>query len=425
MIRHFIVALCFLLIAAGVTGQVKPPQDVPLTLDSCQAMARRHYPVTRQYGLNAALEDNALRRASTARRPQLLIGGQATYQSDVTSIPQPNGQSIAILSQDQYNLYGEVAQPVTDFFLVEGQQAAIRASADVDQCKVDVDLHHVREQVNQLFFTILHIDQQIALNQLLREELQSGRKKLAAGVEHGVAIQSQVAEIDAELLMAEQRDSELTAMRKGATGMLARLTGQPVSGRQALATPEIPEIPVTIRRPELALFEAQRISLDARLKIVGDVAIPKVSLFMRGGYGRPALDLFKDEFGLYYLGGIRLAWPVSAFYTLEKDKQEIRLQQASTSVREDEFQLQTEINLLRYRTEADRYAALLASDEELIRLRTGITATARDQLNNGIMTATDYITYVTAEYRVRQQRALHDIQQRWALYNLQTEAGNE
>jgi outer membrane protein TolC len=400
-------------------------QEAALTLDSCQARARRLYPVTRQYAVNAALQDNALKRSGTARLPQVTVGGQATYQSDVTQIPQPNGESFKILSEDQYNLFGEVAQPITDLFLVDDQQAVIRAGHEVQQRQVDVELHHLREQVNQLFFSILHIDRQLTLNQLLRDELQAGRKKIAAAVENGIAIRSQVAEIDAELLRTDQRDTELLATRKGFTGMLAELTGQVVPDNQRLETPAMPVIPDTLRRPELALYDAQRTALDARLKVVGDVAIPKVSLFVRGGYGRPALDFFKNEFDFYYIGGIRLAWPVSALYTTDEDKQEIRLNQATTGIRKEQFLLQTQMNLVREQNEVDRYAALLSSDEELIRLRAEITGAARDQLNNGVMTATDYITYVSAEYRARQQYAIHEIQHLWAMYNLLTETGNE
>ena len=400
-------------------------QEAPLTLDSCQARARRLYPVTRQYAVNAAQQDNALRRSGTARLPQVMVGGQATYQSDVTRIPQPNGESISILSQDQYNLFGEVAQPITDLFLVDDQQELIRAGSEVQQRQVDVELHQLREQVNQLYFSILHIDRQLALNQLLREELQAGRKKLAAAVENGIAIRSQVAEIDAELLRTDQRDTELLSTRKGFTGMLAELTGRSIPDDQPLETPAEPVIPDMLRRPELALYEAQRNALDARLKVVGDIAIPKVSLFVRGGYGRPALDLFKNEFGFYYLGGIRLAWPVSAFYTTDEDKQEIRLNQASTDIRKEHFLLQTHMDMVRQQSEVDRYAALLSSDRELISLRADITTSARDQLNNGVMTATDYITYVSAEYRARQQYAIHEVQHLWAMYNLLTETGNE
>jgi hypothetical protein len=83
------------------------------------------------------------------------------------------------------------------------------------------------------------------------------------------------------------------------------------------------------------------------------------------------------------------------------------------------------MDIVRQQSEVDRYAALLSSDEELIGLRADITTSARDQLNNGVMTATDYITYVSAEYRARQQYAIHEVQHLWAMYNLLTETGNE
>lgn len=417
--------LLILILLAGLPEPLRAQLGTPISLDSCQAWARREVPINRQFSLQEDLRDNALRRHHTTRLPQIQVAGQASYQSDVTRIPQPNGEYLTLLSRDQYNLYGEVAQPITDLFLANDHQAVIAAGYAVDQKKTEVDLRSVEERVNQVFFAILAIDRQRELNRLLGEDLQAGRRKLEAAVSGGIAMRSQVAEIDAEILRINQQDIELTARRKGLIEMMSVLTGRTLFADETLQLPGMPMIPMALRRAELGLFDATRVAIEARRKVIDHVIIPKFSLFLRGGIGRPALNLFKDELSPYYIGGLRMQWPLSVVYTLRKDREQLDLQLAATEIQRDQFKWQTNLNIKQIVADIERCENLRETDEEMIRLREAITTTARDQLANGVITATDYIAYVNAGSRARELQALHDLQYLQAMYNLKTEMGNE
>jgi len=417
--------LLIIIVLAGLPEPLRAQPNEGISLDSCQSWARKEVPLNRQFALQEALRDNAIRRDNTTRLPQWQAAGQATYQSDVTRIPQPNGEFLTLLSRDQYNLYGEVAQPITDLFLADDQRAVITAGYEVDKQRLEVDLRAVTERVNLVFFAVLMLDRQGELNRLLQEDLRAGRRKLEAAVAAGVAIRSQVLEIDAELLRINQQDIELAARRKGLMEMMSLLTGHSLLPDDILQVPYVPMMPMTVSRPELALFDAQHLAIDAQRKIIGHLLIPKFSLFLRGGIGRPALNLFKDELSPYYIGGLRMQWPLSALYTVRKDQQRLDLQAVSTDIRRDQFNWQTSLNIRNLVSEIDRFESLRETDEELIRLRDSISTTARDQLASGVITATDYIAYVNASSRAREQQALHDIQYLQSMYNLKTEMGNE
>jgi hypothetical protein len=80
------------------------------------------------------------------------LQGQATYQSEVTKVPIsiPN-ISISELSKDQYKLYGEVSQPITDLFTVKDQKELVKANSEIEVQKIEVELYKLKERINNLF----------------------------------------------------------------------------------------------------------------------------------------------------------------------------------------------------------------------------------------------------------------------------------
>ncbi|HQP78207.1 MAG TPA: TolC family protein, partial [Saprospiraceae bacterium] len=193
-----------------------------LRLDSCFEMAKRNYPFVRQYALIDKAREYSLDNARKGYLPQLTMMGQATYQSDVTEIPiSLPGLNIPTLSKDQYRLYAEVSQSITDLFTVKDQQAYINANSDIEIHKTEVELYKLRERVNSLFFGILMIDAQIGQVELLKKDINTGIEKAQVAITNGVALKSAADNLKAESLKADQRIIELKAARKGFTDMLS------------------------------------------------------------------------------------------------------------------------------------------------------------------------------------------------------------
>jgi hypothetical protein len=114
--------------------------------------------------------------------PQVNIGGQATYQSDVTqpTLNQNLPGALPIfetISKDQYKIYGEVVQPITDLFTLSNQKDLVEKNAEVETQKLEVELYKLRERIDQVFFGILMIDQQIVQTTLLKNDIQTGIDK--------------------------------------------------------------------------------------------------------------------------------------------------------------------------------------------------------------------------------------------------------
>src|SRR5690606_26691828 len=134
-----------------------------LTIDACYQLAERNYPLVKQYALLDKTKEYSLSNASKGYLPQINVSGQASYQSDVTQIPicLPN-IDIPLMSRDQYEVYGEVSQPLTGLFTVRHQKELIHANSAVEEQKIEVELYKLKERINQFYFGILLIDAQIA-----------------------------------------------------------------------------------------------------------------------------------------------------------------------------------------------------------------------------------------------------------------------
>ncbi len=396
-----------------------------LTLQQCYTLARQHAPQAQQQGLLQQSAIYTLENASRGYLPQVSIYGQATYQSEVTQVPiNVPGQDIPVLSKDQYKLYGEVQQTLYDGGTIHQQRALTQTQTRVDQQGVEVSLYALEERINPLFFGILIIDRQLAQNALLQQDIQAALDKLEAAVRLGTALRSQVDVLRSELLQAGQQSVELRATRDGYIAMLTLFIGQPIAAHTVFVEPPVPTAAgTTLYRPELQQFRLQTAVFDVQEKSLAARIRPRVSLFFQGGLGRPALNMLSNEVRGYYLGGVRLQWQLSGWYTARNDAALLGIARKQLTVQEETFLLQTRVTQARQRTDVQKYATLLETDDAIIALRTSVKETAAAQLANGVMDAHDYLREVHAEDQARQARNLHAMQGLMAHYVLQTTTG--
>ena len=354
------------------------------------------------------------------------MAGQATWQSTATRIPITlPGIDLPEISKDQYRLFAEAVQPLTGLLTVRDNVRLAQADAEAERSQVDVEMHGLKARVNSLFFGILALDEQVRLAGLLSDDLRAGISRADTAAKHGVAVRSTSDALRAELLTAEQRITELQSTRHTYVSMLALLTGRELTNEVRLERPTelLAVAGQEIRRPELSLFAAQQTAIGLRRRLLTDVNLPHVSLFVQGGYGRPGLNMLDNDFKPYALGGVRLSWNIAGLYTYRKQRRLLDLNARAVDVQRDAFLLETRMTLNRQQTEIDKLRRLIASDAEIIRLRERVKESARNQLQFGTATANDYIQYTNAEHRARLSMALHELQLLWEVYNHRTTLG--
>jgi len=422
--KKFIVILVCVFSIPDLTIQAQPLMQ--LTLNDCYTLATKNYPLVKQQELIAKTVSYSIENLHKGYLPQLNVVGQATYQSAVTEIPiKLPGVSIPTLSKDQYRVYGEVNQLLYDGGLIEQQKQLQKANEKIEQQKLETELYGLKERINQLYFGVLLIDEQLKQSRLLIKDIQLGLNKVQAAIDYGTALKSNADILKADLLKNNQRTIELKAGRLAYTTMLSVFIGKTIGEQTILIKPAPVKPSATINRPELLVYNEQSKTLDIQNMLLKIKTLPKVGLFLQTGIGRPALNMLINNLECYYIGGIRLNWSPSAFYTLKKDRALADISRRNIDVQKETFLFNTNLLVQQQCAEIGKYQQLLASDDEIIALRIKVKNTSLAQLENGVINANDYLREVNAEDQARQTKILHEIQLLMSQYNQQTTTGNQ
>jgi outer membrane protein TolC len=438
-IVRFISAVCWIGLWWPVAGeaqvQTQPAQTSPLSAVATQhlsireayRLARDHYPSSRQSGLIELTKQYTLTNASRAYLPQLSFAGQATLQSEVTSLPFKipiAGFSLPTYSKDQYKVYGEVDQVLYDGGLIANQREAARVTALISQQNLEVELYTLYDRVNQLFFGVLLLDEQLGQNDLLQQDIRNGIDKMTAMIDNGTAYRSSVYELQAQLLQAQQSRTEEQVTRKAYLDMLSLLTGTVLDSVAPLTEPPDLSIKETVTRPELLLYDFQKRNYDLQEEMAVAQLRPRFGLFFQGGYARPGLNTLSNNFAWYYIGGVKLSWNLGGMYTLHRQRLLSETGRRSLEVQKETFLLNTNIQQTQASAESIKYLALMQDDDKIVQLRDSVKAAALAQMTNGVLNAHDYLSQVIAEDQAREGLSLHHVEWLQSKYNYQTIVGH-
>lgn len=390
------------------------------TLDECQRAAQQHYPQIRQYGLIEKTTQLTLSNIAKGWLPQISASAQATYQSDVTAWPdemrgmmQQMGVHVKGLSKDQYRVGLDVQQMVYDGGAMSAQQAVARAKGAAESQQVTVNRYALRERVNEMYFSLLLLSEQITLNHDLQQLLAANEQRLAAMVKRGTAAESDWQSVKAEQIVAQQQGISLTSQREMLEQLLTAFCGIEVKQPSKPTAPS-QSVGANVQRPELRAFDAQQQVLEAQEKVLKSSLMPKLGLFAQGYYGYPGLNMFEDmmqrRWSLNGIVGAKLTWNLSALYTHKNDKAKLQQQWAMVENQRETFlynhrlaQTETTANLARTRR-------LHESDEALLQLRTAVRKASESKLAHGIIAVSDLLRDINAENAARVQLSIHEIE---------------
>jgi outer membrane protein TolC len=396
------------------------------TLEQCYELSKKNYPLIRQKELIGQTREYSVANARSGYLPQFSLNAQATYQSDVTRVPiDLPGLSIKPLSKDQYKVYGEVNQTILDGGAVRQSASVSETSAQVEDQKLEVELYKIKDRVNQIFFGILLLDQQLAQTDLVKKDLQSSLARIDASIQNGTSFRTNADILQAEILKTDQRTIEMKSVRKAYIEMLGVFINLPLDESSSVVSPNLQPTNETadISRPELNLYATQRLLYNSQYLLNNTRNKPKLGFFLQAGYGKPGLNVLKNEFDTYYLGGFRLNWNFSGFYNTGRDKQLLGVNNQLIDTQRDLFLFTTKLVLKQNSNEIAKLNALMNVDEQIIALRLRIKETAKVQFDNGVITANDYLRELNAEDQARQNQTLHRVQWMLAQVNYQNTVG--
>ena len=423
----FLSCMGILLLFLSWKSIAQSPQN--LTLEQCHQLAESNYPLTRQRALIEKTKEYTLDNIRKGIYPQFAVNGSATYQSDVTKISLPPNTgvnfSIPTVSKDQYKLYGEVSQSLTDFGINKQKRSISATDAAIQQENLNTELYKLKDRINQLFFGVLLIDGQIRLNDLAAADIRTGISRVQAAINNGTDFKSSLNKLKAQLLTNDQRTIDLKATRRSYTDMLALFLNAAIDDSTQFIKPNPPALTDSINRPELKTFDLQTRSYVEQQHLTRINNYPQVNAFFQGGLGKPnPVNFLSTQISGYYLTGIRLNWNFGGLYTYHKDKLINQNNQEMVQAQRSTFLFNTSLTLRQQNADITRYQQLIRSDDEIVDLRDSVKQTSAVQLQNGVITANDYLLDINAEAQARQDRNLHEIQLLLSQYNHKTTSGN-
>lgn len=398
-----------------------------LTLEACRQKTLDNYPLVRQYGLIEKAREYNLENAGKGYLPQFSVSGKATYQSDVTKLPvNIPGVDVKGLPKDQYQLMLEVSQNLWDGGDIHSRKQLTRATSEVDREKQEVDMYALNDRVNQLYFGILLLDEQLKQNQLLQEDLGRTHKQVSNYMANGIANQSDLDAVSVEVLNTKQKRIELESSRQAYLSMLSIFIGEEIASGTALEKPADALEPESLvnNRPELRWYDAQGGQLNVQESSLKTRYRPRFGLFVQGAYGNPGLNMLKDDFSAYYVAGVRMSWNFGSLYTLRNDRRLIDNSRRRLETSRDVFLFNTNLQSTQQNSAIQSMRRQMVDDDEIIRLRVNIRKAAEAKVENGTLTVTDMLREITAENLARQTKALHEVQLLMNVWNLKYTLNN-
>lgn len=410
-----IIKYLFLLLFFSGTAQT-------LTLEECYDLAKQNYPLIKRHDLIAKTKEYNLKNAAKGWLPQIQIVGQATYQNDVIQFPiQLPNMTIEPLSKDQYKVYADVQQNIYDGGMIANQKKMATINAEIELQKTAVETDQLEMRINQIYFGILQTDEQLQQTELTKSDLSSGLKKAEAQLENGVIFRSNVDVLKAQIVNLEQKQLELQSTKKSFLQMLSLFINKNIDVNTTLVKPDKILIQDENKRAELKLFDLQKLGLEQQKANINSKNLPKLGAFFQGGYGKPGFNMLKNEFDVFYIGGLRLNIPISGFYTKKNDLALVETQQQEIEVQKENFLFNQQFQTIQNNSDLDKIQQLINKDDELIELRESIKKASLAQLENGVITTNDYLREVNELDRAKNQKIIHEIQYLLTQYNLKAQ----
>ena len=416
---HFILSLWLSVMTLGNV------QAQSITIDSVHTWSEQNYPLIAKAELIRRTQRYTLANLAKGYLPQISTTAQATYQSDVITVPIPN-TGIEPLSKDQYKAYADLNQTIYDGGAIAAKRQLQRLTSSLESAGLEKDLYALRERVNQLFFGALLLHTQQQQINLLIEQLRDTKKSVDSAVRFGAAYRSDADQLASEILIQQQRLYEIEAGIAAYLQMLQAFTGHRIDNADDLQAPIAKDVWMDTEnnRPELKAFELRNKLYDKQLKLLQAQVTPRLSLFGQGGYGKPGLNQLKNEFDWYYIAGERLIWKFSALYTLKNEKRILQVNRQENNVQRETFLFNNRLSQIQQANEKLKTDQLIATDQTIIALKENIREAAKAKYENGVITLNDYLKELNAVSQAKLNQELHKIQALSNQYNRQFTTGN-
>lgn len=395
-----------------------------ITLEKCQAMAEENYPLIQQYDLIEKSNEFNLHNANKAYLPQLdvtLIGGVIeglpSFSLPGAETESSNLKMISLISLNQ---------TIWDGGITKAKKEIIQATTEISNADVQVSLYAIQERVNNLYFGILLIDENLKQLEIFKSTLERNYKRVEAAIENGIAFNSDLDEIMVEVINADQKVTDLNYNKAAYLNMLSVMIGEQIDETQTLIRPEVQEmfIAASINRPELKVFQNQENLITSKSKIDKAMIYPKIGVLATGVFIQPGVDFGLEKIKNVMVAGVSVNWSLGGLYKNNNNKKLTELDLQKVNVNRETFLFNTNLELTQTEMELEKYQVLVDQDKELVEIKNRIKSAYDVKYENGICTMSELLDKVNDESLANQTLITHEIQYLMKAYSYKNKSGN-
>jgi len=408
-LRYIFLLIIFFKIQIGWS------QEEVLSLEQCQKEVQETFPLMKGKDLLIKSSSLNIENIKVAYLPQLFANGKLSYQSEVTGISFP-GMDTPTAPKDQYSLNLDVQQLIYDGGKTKNRIDVEKKSSEVEIKNLEIQMYQLRERVNMAYFSILLV-QKSKLVLLDKQKTVSKRvQQVKSAVENGMILPANLKILESELLVIDQQMLELNSQEETSFNVLSQLMGRSLNVDTKLEVTQFDKESVIIsdvgskNRPEYQWYLNQKSLLDAQNNLLKKDRYPVVSAFGQMGYGNPGYNQLTDEFDTYYMLGAKISWNIFDWKSNRRKQKAIVIQKDLVETQELSFTQNLRIDMGKESNDIRKFEILLEKDDAIIELQQDISKSSASQLDNGVITSSDYLVDLNKEIQAKLNREYHQIQ---------------
>jgi outer membrane protein TolC len=398
-----------------------------LSLDSCQALARRNHPLLRQLGLIEQISSLRQQNIRTQNLPQFDFTARASWQSDVTkvSLNIPGFPGIEPLSKDQYKAYIDIRQKIFDGGVAKQREKIEEADRLVSQQQKETELYKIKETVNSLFFNVLILQENQKIMNLKKETLEAKIKIINSAVKNGATLPNELDQLLAEQLLTDQQETELNSAKQITSTLLEIITGSKIPSNTNFVTPVLDNQSAEreFNRPEITYFTLQQNRLDQNRDFLKISRKPSAFAFGQAGFGRPGLNMLNNNFADWYMFGAGLTWNIWDWHRTQRERATLNYQKDLINSDIQNLKRTLTMSLDQEESNYQKLKKLLISDEQIVVLKEQISRRSASALENGAITSADYLRDLNSSLQAKANLETHKIQLIQSTVNMKTIQG--
>jgi outer membrane protein TolC len=397
---------------------VLPMNAQTLTLEDCKQLAHDNYPTVKQYHLVEQTRDFTIENASKAWLPQISASVNGLAFTNVLDLTDQMKQ--AGVDMKNWMVAGSVMinQNIYDGGQVKANKNIAAAQAEVQKHQLNVNMYDLNQRVEQLYFGVLTLDEQIRQTELLQNDLALSNKTITSMISEGVANQTDLDAVKVEQVKAQQTLDAQKTSRASYLQMIGVFIGKKLGEGMVLQKPAMADvINNTDNRPEIDYYKSQGILLDAQRKQLDTKLLPKLSAFGMGVYHTSVTDMMNN--GLL-AGGLTLSWNIGALYTRKNDIKNIETQRRIIDSQRETFLFNNSLQNENTNGNISTLRRQISQDDDIVALRERIRSKSEKKVKLGTESINEMLRDINAVSQARQQKALHEIQLLKEIYSLKT-----